>query len=1023
MMRCFRRTALPTLLCLFAAAGCSDAGAPRGPARIGVVSGAGQPAVVLRVLPAPVVVEVSDEDGRPLAGATVTWTVAEGSGTLAAETSTTDRTGRAQVTWTLGARAGTAELTATVGSVAPLAITATAYADAPATLSAAGGDAQAGLMGQPLGEPVAVDVKDAHGNPVPWVPVTFTPATDHGTVSSGVVLTNADGRARAVWTVGRMQGPQLLTASIPNVAAPVQFTATVAPDYVATLQVTIDGLPAAVAADVVVRNASGYSRTITVTGSVELPAAGEYTVEAREAIGGGLAFDAVEPVQTVMVQDGDARAAEVDYALEVTDVASDVPVTGIAAPAELLRYFRIQVPEGASSLTVSTTGDNGDVDLLVRRDTARTLTGVSCTSQNFDSNDACTVSRPAAGTYYIHLHAYRSYTNVTLRATYIPGGSLRLAATGLPGDATPSFTISGAQGFSEVVTANTTVTGLLPGRYEIRADSVEAGGRVYAPSPAQQQVDVAVGATSTVTATYVATSGGFNLSIAGMHVTQATQTMDGAVPLVAGRAGLLRVFVRGSLVNTVAPDVRVRIYRGGAPVDSIDLTAPARSTPVTGDGAELLSTWNYILPAALVQPGLAMVAEVDPTDAVRESDEGDNVFPASGAPRDFDVRAAAPFAVRLVPVLQADGLLGDATEANRDSWIDMVRAVYPLAEVDVDVRAPYSFGGTLAPSGPAWPQLLQEIAALRAVDGSTRHYYGAVKLAYGQGAAGIGQIGGAAAVGADWPGGRASVAAHEWGHNFGRRHAPCGGAAGADPDYPYEGGRPGTHGWDMRTGIIRPSDTHFDLMSYCGPTWVSDYTYRAVMDYRAAAPGQTSAAVPALLVWGRITADGTVILEPAFEVTAPPLLPERAGRFRLEVSDAGGRSLPGLSFDGVEVDHTQGERHFAWTIPLSRFGGRAPAMLRVSGAGTEAVRRSRPAPAGAGVTVDDVKATRMSDGRMRLQWDVAASAVVLVQDAHSGQVLSFARGGDQLVALPGTAVDLTLTDGVVSRTRRLDVPR
>jgi hypothetical protein len=61
---------------------------------------------------------------------------------------------------------------------------------------------------------------------------------------------------------------------------------------------------------------------------------------------------------------------------------------------------------------------------------------------------------------------------------------------------------------------------------------------------------------------------------------------------------------------------------------------------------------------------------------------------------------------------------------------------------------------------------------------------------------------------------------------MGRHHAPCGGAQGVDPKFPYPDGSTGVPGW-------RQSDASFvfeanDVMGYCTPFWISDYTYKAL---------------------------------------------------------------------------------------------------------------------------------------------------------------------------------------------------
>ncbi|NVB39788.1 hypothetical protein G6O69_18230 [Pseudenhygromyxa sp. WMMC2535] len=68
---------------------------------------------------------------------------------------------------------------------------------------------------------------------------------------------------------------------------------------------------------------------------------------------------------------------------------------------------------------------------------------------------------------------------------------------------------------------------------------------------------------------------------------------------------------------------------------------------------------------------------------------------------------------------------------------------------------------------------------------------------------------------------------HELGHNQGRPHSPCGDPDGPDPNYPYDGATIGVYGFDVLTGQWYPP-TRKDYMSYCTPTWVSDWTWAYV---------------------------------------------------------------------------------------------------------------------------------------------------------------------------------------------------
>ncbi len=76
------------------------------------------------------------------------------------------------------------------------------------------------------------------------------------------------------------------------------------------------------------------------------------------------------------------------------------------------------------------------------------------------------------------------------------------------------------------------------------------------------------------------------------------------------------------------------------------------------------------------------------------------------------------------------------------------------------------------------------------------------------------------------------VFVHEVGHNQGRPHTFCegGGAAGTDPAYPYDNGVIGVWGFGIRIfKLYNPTGT-FDYMSYCGPYWVSDWTWGKIFN-------------------------------------------------------------------------------------------------------------------------------------------------------------------------------------------------
>jgi hypothetical protein len=126
-----------------------------------------------------------------------------------------------------------------------------------------------------------------------------------------------------------------------------------------------------------------------------------------------------------------------------------------------------------------------------------------------------------------------------------------------------------------------------------------------------------------------------------------------------------------------------------------------------------------------------------------------------------------------------------------------------------------------------------------------------------------------------------------------------------------------------------------------------------------------------------------------------------------------------VPFDGYELDHMPGVRLFAYAIPLRSLGAGGVSELRVEGAGNVGVRRKgAKAPAAA-----DVRLERAGAGRVRVQWDAAASPLVVVRDGRTGEILSFARGGAADVMTTSSEVEVTVSDGVKSAKRRIAVPR
>jgi hypothetical protein len=277
------------------------------------------------------------------------------------------------------------------------------------------------------------------------------------------------------------------------------------------------------------------------------------------------------------------------------------------------------------------------------------------------------------------------------------------------------------------------------------------------------------------------------------------------------------------------------------------------------------------------------------------------------------------------------------------------------------------------------------------------------------------------------------VAAHEWGHNFSRNHAPCG--TSGDANYPYAGGVIGGFGWNPGTNTIVPSNAT-DIMGYCSNNWISDYTWTAVMNHRGSAgftaPAQGAVKGDGLLVWGRVV-NGDIQLEPAFRVTAPVTPAPRSATHRVELVGEDGTALAQLPLEASSVDHAAAgrpERQFAVVLPWSATLEARLAEIRVrdvrvptrtavqrTAASTAATAGAR--MAGARAEADDPAAILDRSARtVRVRWQNDRYRMAMVRDASSGELLGFVRRQGAAVATGGRNVEVVLSDGVRSVVRR-----
>lgn len=103
-----------------------------------------------------------------------------------------------------------------------------------------------------------------------------------------------------------------------------------------------------------------------------------------------------------------------------TVLQNGVPVTGLAATTGNSLNYTMTVPAGATNLQFRTSGGSGDADLYVRFNAAPTTSTYTCRSWASGNTENCTIAAPQAGTWYVMVRAYTTFSGVTLTGSYTP---------------------------------------------------------------------------------------------------------------------------------------------------------------------------------------------------------------------------------------------------------------------------------------------------------------------------------------------------------------------------------------------------------------------------------------------------------------------------------------------------------------------------------------------------------------------------------------------------------------------------
>ncbi len=322
------------------------------------------------------------------------------------------------------------------------------------------------------------------------------------------------------------------------------------------------------------------------------------------------------------------------------------------------------------------------------------------------------------------------------------------------------------------------------------------------------------------------------------------------VPIIAGRPGLLRVHVKpasGYVPHEVV--VRVDFTQNGAALPALEQRVTITNA---SSEANLLSTVNFDIPAATMTPDVTFAVSIhEATMGEAGPDTAGAQYPATGQAL-MGVVVSGTVKITLLPVVySADGSnrTPPMDEAYVQSFRTRMMALYPVSDVEVTVGENFAWDQPIDADGTGWDELLTSVLTKRMRDGAAanQYYYGlfAPSSSFGKYCGhgcvtGLSTLGqrvsddwARASIGISYVGSEADAAGtfvHEVGHAHGREHAPCD-TGDADRRYPYDDGEIGVYGYDAASKkLLDPKGTARDMMGYCSPVWISDYTYKALFD-------------------------------------------------------------------------------------------------------------------------------------------------------------------------------------------------
>lgn len=308
-------------------------------------------------------------------------------------------------------------------------------------------------------------------------------------------------------------------------------------------------------------------------------------------------------------------------------------------------------------------------------------------------------------------------------------------------------------------------------------------------------------------------------------------------PLVSRRRTLFRAYVRpqrgyaprrlGARLLLQTPNGQ-RIYTDQRPIDR------------ASSAEDLDSTFQFVVDAKDFVSGLRYHVELVECGQSQAAPPGENRAPSSDESTPLETIETGGIRVAFVPVIH-DEIEPDLDEVNLARYADFLERMFPVVQVETQVLSPIDSGqdGSFVDLN----RVLDLVHNRRLDDEppDDLYYYGLIRpvrtsAEYCNEPLTSCVLGVAfestspfyrTGVGVDFSDDdSAATFVHELGHAQGLSHAPC--KTEGDPKFPYSDGSIGVLGLDPFRREVRSPRLYKDVMSYCDPVWVSDYSYAKV---------------------------------------------------------------------------------------------------------------------------------------------------------------------------------------------------